>query len=75
MAVVLVQMWALQERGIPGVRMAAGTTGGLSISTKALPLNEHKGSTILSIAADESGLHSPCYMMHSKARGPLATQR
>ena len=52
---VLVQVWTLQEGKIPGVRLAAGTCGGLSMSNKALPLNEHKGSTIIAVATDESG--------------------
>ncbi|KAK9836649.1 hypothetical protein WJX74_005344 [Apatococcus lobatus] len=50
-----VKVWTLQEGGVAGVRMSAGAPGGMSISTKALPLNEQKSSTILAIATDESG--------------------
>lgn len=53
---VLLQVWTLQEGGVSGVRVAAGTPGGLNMSSKAVPLNEHKGSTILAIAIDESGV-------------------
>lgn len=49
------QVWTLQEGGVSGVRAAAGTAAGLTMSNKAVPLNEHKGSTIVAIAADESG--------------------
>ncbi len=52
---LFLQAWTLQEAGIPGVRVTAGTSGGMSLAMKAIPLQEHASSTVLAIAVPDPG--------------------